>query len=63
MESELFGLAAFAHGFQLGGDFVKRFVPRDALPFSFASRADSLERIEQPFGVIEVIEPGVATGA
>ena len=42
---------------------VVGFLPADAAPFARSPRADTLEGVEQAFGVVLVVETGLAPGA
>src|SRR6187551_3377825 len=49
----------FQQGFSYAaGNVIESFIPRDALPLSCAARADALERITNPLGIIDLIERG-----
>ena len=53
-------LATLAH---LGGNIAERFIPTDALPLAFAALAHALERVEDAFGVVNLVVGGRAFGA
>ena len=59
-----FVMAVFFEGFaNARGDHLDRFLPADALPFAFAALADALERIQDPVGIVDLIDRRGAFGA
>ena len=63
MKSKLFGLTTLADTFQSSGDFVQGLVPRDPFPFTFSAPPDTTQWIQQPFGMIQMVQAGVPTRA
>src|SRR6185437_7859187 len=54
----------FQQGFShAAGNVIESFIPRDALPLSCAARADALERVTNPLGIVDLIEGSRSLGA
>src|SRR6187549_1903819 len=54
----------FQQGFSYAaGNVIESFIPRDALPLSCAARADALERITNPLGIVDLIDGSRSLGA
>jgi hypothetical protein len=57
-------VAAFlAAGAHFGSDLRQGFIPGDALPLAFAAFADAFQRVEDAFGVVDLVVGGGAFGA
>ena len=58
-------VAAILHerGADLGPDLLERLVPGDPLPLAGAPLAGPLHRVEDPLGVVDLVEGGWALGA
>ena len=60
VKREFLGMPSVANGLQLLGDLVESVIPADPFPLSFAPGPDPFQRIEQPLGMVEVIERGLS---